>query len=59
MKNAKASNTDSVKTPVSIYLVRTTQVQELKKTFSVRSAIAIAGPQGVEGSFYALPSDPS
>lgn len=59
MKNAKASNTDSVKTPVSIYLVRTTQVEELKKTFAGRSGVAIAGPEGVDGSFYALPSDPS
>lgn len=59
MKNAKASNTDSVKTPVSIYLVRTTQVDELKKAFVGRSAIAITAPEGVEGSFYALPSDPS
>lgn len=59
MNNSKASSTDNIKTPVSIYLIRTTQIEELKKAFTGHSAIAIAAPQGVEGKFYALPSDPS
>ena len=59
MKNAKASGTDGVKTPVSIYLVRTTKGEELKKAFTGHAAIAIAAPEGFEGGFYALPSEPS
>ena len=59
MKNAKASSTDSVKTPVSIYLVRTTWVEELKNAFTGQAAIAIDAPEGFEGGFYALPSEPS
>lgn len=59
MKNAKASNTDSVKTPISIYLIRTTHVDVLNKAFSMRTATPIAAPDGVEGNFYALSSDPA
>jgi uncharacterized protein (TIGR04141 family) len=59
MKNAKASGTDGVKTPVSIYLVRTTQVEELKKAFTSKAAVSIAAPEGFESVFYALPSEPS
>lgn len=59
MKNAKASNTDNVKTPISIYLIRTTHVDRLKEAFAARAAMPVAGTDDIEGSFYALPSDPS
>lgn len=59
MKNAKASNTEKVKVPLSVYLIRLAAADELRKALSGHTATPILGADGVEGSFYALPSQPT
>lgn len=58
MKNAKASKTDKVKTPLSVYLIRPASADELGKALSGSTATPILGADGVDGTFYALPSEP-
>jgi len=59
MKNAKVSQINSVKTPLSVYLTRPASVEELKKSLSGNTATPILGTEEVDGTFYALPSEPS
>lgn len=59
MKTAKVNNTEKVKTPLSVYLIRATSANELKQAVVGKTAVPIVGAEGVEGAFYALPSEPS